>query len=218
MPGSLVCCETTASRSDSPKRAMRSRSSPRRPRTDPRRSSPPCVRSSAQRTPIWERFDAIFDAYWRRRGMRSKQVLRGSTTPRKAPLRRLGEAGRSSLHADSLADHVERRNGSEGAAAGERGARREGASRAEALARADLRHIIDPEDVAQTQALAARLARNMRANSCGATRYAGADGGSTSDVPSIGAFRMAVRPSILPGGAARRSHCASSCCSTHQAR
>ena len=111
----------------------------------------------------WERFDAIFDAYWRRRGMRSKQVLRGSTTPRKAPLRRLGEAGRSSLHADSLADHVERRNGSEGAAAGERGARREGASRAEALARADLRHIIDPEDVAQTQALAARLARNMRA-------------------------------------------------------
>jgi uncharacterized protein with von Willebrand factor type A (vWA) domain len=111
----------------------------------------------------WERFDTIFDAYWLRHGMRSKQVLSGATTPSKSPPRRLGDAGRSTLQADSLADHVERRNGPEGAEAGEGKARREGASRTEALATADLRHIVDPEDVAQTQALAARLARSMRA-------------------------------------------------------
>jgi uncharacterized protein len=111
----------------------------------------------------WERFDTIFDAYWLRHGMRSKQVLSGATTPSKSPPRRIGDAGRSTLQADSLADHVERRNGPEGAEAGEGKARREGASRTEALATADLRHIVDPEDVAQTQALAARLARSMRA-------------------------------------------------------
>ena len=41
--------------------------------------------------------------------------------------------------------------------------RREGASRAEILAAADLRHIVDPDEVAATHALAGRLARRMRA-------------------------------------------------------
>ncbi len=41
--------------------------------------------------------------------------------------------------------------------------RREGASRVETLTGTDLRHIVDPEDVAATHALAARLARVMRA-------------------------------------------------------
>jgi uncharacterized protein with von Willebrand factor type A (vWA) domain len=41
--------------------------------------------------------------------------------------------------------------------------RREGASRAELLTSADLRHIVDPDDVAKAHALAARLARTMRA-------------------------------------------------------
>src|SRR6201999_4624643 len=41
--------------------------------------------------------------------------------------------------------------------------RREGATRAENLAKTDLRHITNPADIAETQALAARLARVMRA-------------------------------------------------------
>ena len=41
--------------------------------------------------------------------------------------------------------------------------RREGASRIEVLTTADMRHIVDPEDVAKTHALAARLAAKMRA-------------------------------------------------------
>ena len=61
-----------------------------------------------------------------------------------------------------LPDHVERRNDDERNAADGRG-RREGASRVEALTGTDLRHIVDPEDVAATHALAARLARVMRA-------------------------------------------------------
>ena len=42
-------------------------------------------------------------------------------------------------------------------------ARREGASRAEALASVDLRHIVDPDEIGRTHALAARLAHQMRA-------------------------------------------------------
>jgi uncharacterized protein with von Willebrand factor type A (vWA) domain len=41
--------------------------------------------------------------------------------------------------------------------------RSEGASRADLLSAADLRHIIDPEEIEKTHALAARLARSMRA-------------------------------------------------------
>ena len=41
--------------------------------------------------------------------------------------------------------------------------RREGASDAERLAATDIRHIVDPEEIAKTHALAERLARTMRA-------------------------------------------------------
>ena len=54
------------------------------------------------------------------------------------------------------------RSGRSGRPADGRG-RREGASRVEALSATDLRHIVDPDDVAATHALAARLARVMRA-------------------------------------------------------
>src|SRR4029077_13039207 len=86
-------------------------------------SSPAAARSSLLKPALrslfcathsdWERFDTIFDAYWLRHGMRGKQVLSGATTPSKSPPRRLGDAGRSTLQADSLADHVELRKGPE---------------------------------------------------------------------------------------------------------
>ena len=110
----------------------------------------------------WERFDDIFDAFWRGRDMRQRQVLSGVPSAAQAPARRLAEA-QVPRDALGLPDHVERRSGEDGETpAGGRG-RREGASHAETLSTTDLRHIVDPDDIAATHALAARLARVMRA-------------------------------------------------------
>jgi uncharacterized protein with von Willebrand factor type A (vWA) domain len=108
----------------------------------------------------WEKFDEIFEAFWRGRGMRSVQMLRGTSAESRASLRRIAEA-RASQGPAGLPDHVERK-GADGEAASGRG-RREGASTAENVAATDLRHITDPADIARANALAARLARAMRA-------------------------------------------------------
>jgi uncharacterized protein with von Willebrand factor type A (vWA) domain len=110
----------------------------------------------------WERFDEIFDAFWLARGMRQRTMLSGSPQESGAPARRLTEA-RAPQGAPGPPDHVQRRNDDDGETAGDGRSRREGASRAEALTVADLRHVVDPDDVAETHALAARLARVMRA-------------------------------------------------------
>ena len=108
----------------------------------------------------WEKFDEIFEAYWRGRGMRGATALSGTSAESKTSLRRIAEAG--SLQGPSgLPDHFERRV-AEGDVAGGRG-RREGASSVETIAATDLRHITDPADIARANALAARLARTMRA-------------------------------------------------------
>jgi uncharacterized protein with von Willebrand factor type A (vWA) domain len=59
-------------------------------------------------------------------------------------------------------DHVERRHDN-GDSGGDGRGKREGASRFEKLARTDLRNIVEPDDIAQAHALAARLSRVMRA-------------------------------------------------------
>ncbi len=108
----------------------------------------------------WERFDEIFDAFWGGRGMRRIQALQGSPPAGNAASlqRRLDAASQPPL---GLPDHVERRAGGDSDASP--GGRREGASRAENLAQADVRHIVDPDEIAKVHALAARLARTMRA-------------------------------------------------------
>ena len=111
----------------------------------------------------WERFDEIFDAFWRGEGMRQRQVLTGLPGENQASAaRRLAEAN-VPQEALSLPDRVERRPEADGDSAAEGRGRREGASRTEALSAVDLRHIVDPDEVAATHALAARLARTMRA-------------------------------------------------------
>ena len=110
----------------------------------------------------WERFDEIFDAYWRGEGMRRRQVLSGAPGATQAPARRLAQA-HVPREALGLPDRVERRHDGDGESSAEGRGRREGASRAEALSATDLRHIADPDEVAATHALAARLARTMRA-------------------------------------------------------
>jgi len=109
----------------------------------------------------WERFDEIFDAFWRGRGMRTRQILAETSNTSHVPGRRLAEANVPS-EALRLPDRTERRSGGSDHPANGRG-RREGASRSENLMTVDLRHIVDPDEVVATRALAARLARIMRA-------------------------------------------------------
>jgi uncharacterized protein len=110
----------------------------------------------------WQRFDEIFDAFWLGRGMRRVASLSGAPTESRASLRRLAQASHPPGPA-GLPDHVERRAEAAGDHSADGRARREGASRAESLAQTDMRHIVDPADILQAHALAARLARAMRA-------------------------------------------------------
>jgi uncharacterized protein with von Willebrand factor type A (vWA) domain len=135
-------------------------------------TSPAAARPSALRPALrtlfsathsdWQRFDEIFDAYWLGRGMRRVQQITGATSESRVSLKRMAET-QSPQGEPGLPDHVERRHGSEGDLPQDRRGRREGASRGDMLAKTDLRHIVSPEDVAATHALAARLARSMRA-------------------------------------------------------
>jgi len=110
----------------------------------------------------WERFDEIFAAFWLGRDMRQRQILSGVPSASHAPARKLAEA-HVPQEALGLPDHVERKSDGEGETRAEGRGRREGASRIENLASTDLRHVVDPEEIAATHALAARLARVMRA-------------------------------------------------------
>ena len=109
----------------------------------------------------WDRFDEIFDAFWLGRNMRQRQVPSGKAGAPPAPARRLAEA-HVPQQALSLPDHAERRSDGNAETPADGRGRRQGASRAEVLTAADLRHIVDPDDIAATHALAARLARTMR--------------------------------------------------------
>ncbi|HEX3505511.1 MAG TPA: VWA domain-containing protein [Xanthobacteraceae bacterium] len=110
----------------------------------------------------WQRFDDIFDAFWRGRDMRQRQVLSGVPGARHTPARKLAEA-HVPQEALGLPDRLERRADMSGETPSDGRGRREGASDAEALSTTDLRHIVDPDEVTATHALAARLARVMRA-------------------------------------------------------
>jgi uncharacterized protein with von Willebrand factor type A (vWA) domain len=109
----------------------------------------------------WARFDEIFDAYWLNRSVRKTRTLAGTLLANRQPARTLKDVGPLG-DKPGLPDHLERRN-EEGDFAGDGRGKREGASRHENLASADLRHVVDPTDIEQAHALATRLARVMRA-------------------------------------------------------
>ena len=109
----------------------------------------------------WERFDEIFDAFWQGRGVRRARMLAGMALQSQAPARQLKDAG-PRAGTPGLPDHAERRTDG-GDSPGDGRGKREGASRFENLANTDLRDIVDPADIAQAHALAARLSRVMRA-------------------------------------------------------
>jgi uncharacterized protein with von Willebrand factor type A (vWA) domain len=105
----------------------------------------------------FERFDEIFSAYWSGHRVRARLKAAG------APNTSQGEQGTAARAGSQKADAAEPRAGGDGAASGEGQARREGATSAEALESADIRHVVDPDEIAKTHALAARLAQRMRA-------------------------------------------------------
>ena len=111
----------------------------------------------------WERFDEIFDAFWRGEGMRQRQVLSGvaASEPRAgaAPCRSPRAAGCARPARSRRAAQRRRRAKLPPTAAAAARARRA----SKLLSATDLRHIVDPDEVAATHALAARLARTMRA-------------------------------------------------------
>jgi uncharacterized protein len=105
----------------------------------------------------WERFDAIFNAFWRGRARWAAARVSTRPSPGAAapvPHRDPGAPPEGSAHTVARALSAE--------ADGGRG-RRQGASRAELLSTIDLRHIVDPQELAEAHALAERLARRMRA-------------------------------------------------------
>jgi uncharacterized protein with von Willebrand factor type A (vWA) domain len=109
----------------------------------------------------WERFDGIFDAYWQGTNMRQARALGGAALEARRPARQLQHPAQPSGKT-GLPDHVERRSG-DGEMEADGQGKREGASRVDNLAGTDLRHIVEPDDIAQAHELAARLARVMRA-------------------------------------------------------
>src|SRR5207247_1105389 len=81
----------------------------------------------------------------------------GTPSAPHAPARRVAEA-HVPQEALGLPDHAERRSDGNAEMPADGCGRREGASRTEVLTTTDLRHIVDPDDIAATHALASRLA------------------------------------------------------------
>jgi uncharacterized protein len=108
----------------------------------------------------FQRFDEIFSAYWTGHGVRTRLKVVGNAGVGKESPRR-AEAG-APRGEPGMPDKVERSAQGDDESAEGRG-RPEGASRAEALESTDLRYIVDPDEIARTHALAARLAKKMRA-------------------------------------------------------
>src|SRR5215470_4397440 len=105
----------------------------------------------------WERFDEIFAAYWQGRGVRRAQHAAGISEVGRPSMQRPGSGAQGSP------DHVEADDGRSGDRVAEQGEHATTASTAERLTVADMRHIVDPKEIAQTHALAERLAHRMRA-------------------------------------------------------
>src|SRR5262249_53452186 len=109
----------------------------------------------------WERFDEIFAAYWQGRGVRRARHTTSASSERRPSMQRLAASAPQDLPGSP--DYLEPGDGRGGERIADRREHATTASTAERLAVADLRHIVDPQEIAQTHALAERLAHRMRA-------------------------------------------------------
>ena len=145
----------------------------------------------AGRKEEWERFDDLFEAYWRGRGRvrRRPASARADSRTRSppGPWRNhlapppTGRADRAFTPDAGGPDDDEAR-----------GTGRVAASRRATLARTDLRHVADPAELAEAERLAARLARAMRYRIC--RRYRNAHRAPRLDL------RRTVRRNLGRGG------------------
>jgi uncharacterized protein with von Willebrand factor type A (vWA) domain len=111
----------------------------------------------------WERFDDLFEAYWFDRGLRIVERAPGKTSSRGE--RRRPDIWDSVLPPEAGAEakaQVERAASEGDGEDGPGGTGRLVASRREALARTDLRLLVTPEEVAEAERIAERLARAIR--------------------------------------------------------
>lgn len=109
----------------------------------------------------WEKFGEIFDAFWLGRGMKSATRISG-VLQKNPPGMDSSKSGDRPGNPDGAPDHVQRRRGVDGEGDDNAPGLREGASRSDSLARADFRHLANPDDLAEAHAVAARLAKAMR--------------------------------------------------------
>lgn len=110
----------------------------------------------------WACFDDLFDSHWLGRGMRRAVTVTGSPPPAaERGLKRLMDERERRGNPDGTPDRVERRPADDAPEPPGHG-RRGGASRAESVARRDLRSLRDPGELAEAHALAERLSRRMR--------------------------------------------------------
>ena len=139
----------------------------------------------------WDTFDALFDAFWTGKSVKTRVAVSGSSAMvSQRTIKSMLDARAAASGAGPALD-VER--GAEGPETeADPSGRREGASRFEALARTDFRHIADPEALAEAHALAARLARRMRARLT--RRDKAARRGPRLDL------RRTIRASVATGG------------------
>lgn len=139
----------------------------------------------------WEAFDALFDAFWAGRGVKTRVAVSGSSAMvSQRTIKSMLDAHAGAGMAGPAMDVERGADGPETEA--DPSGRREGASRFEALARTDFRHIADPEALAEAHALAARLARRMRARLT--RRDKAARHGARLDL------RRTIRASVATGG------------------
>ena len=110
----------------------------------------------------WQRFDALFDAYWFGRGVKTARVAPAAGGARQDAARpeiwsKAPPAGARAEAAGPMAPAAADEANAPAPAEG-----RLVASRQEMLARADLRRLVSAEDIAEAEALAERLARALR--------------------------------------------------------
>lgn len=109
----------------------------------------------------WEKFDDIFNAFWLGRGVKSATRISG-VLQKNPPGMESSKSGDRPGNPDGAPDHVQRRMGPDNETGENSPGLREGASRADSLAKTDFRHLANPADLAEAHAVAARLAKAMR--------------------------------------------------------
>src|SRR5713101_5683486 len=110
----------------------------------------------------WEKFDGLFDAFWLGKRVKSRSLTVGSAKAANSPsLKSLQDSKSERGGGETATDQIPSADEAPQDRAGE--GRMEGASRADNLGEIDFRHIADPDQIEQAHAVAARLAKTMRA-------------------------------------------------------